>query len=231
MAPQTKKPTLLCGGNQQYGRARLRRDPVDDLSDSQNEWFTDRPIKWMLYDTIVGFDKGIMENIIESALSKWAAVSSLTFEKAAPDTAADDVNLKIKVSGPSVVDPDFPAQTDGSWIAANASWGPGISQLWKPVEKKIYSAHVKFNNTSSGPNNWNVNQIHNVFLHEVGHALKLGHTLVEGAVMGRLMKEGGGNQDIQLQSDDIARIQKYYKPASAKRRFRRAKGSVSAFRS
>ncbi|KAK6514438.1 hypothetical protein TWF281_004639 [Arthrobotrys megalospora] len=207
-----KVTPIVCDGNPKSRRTRQKRDTADDLKDGVNDWFTDRPIKWMLYNTIVGFDKSTMENIIANALNKWTAVSSLSFEKAAPNTNRDDVNLKIRVSGPSETDEDFPAQTDGSWIAANASWGPGISQIWVPVEKKIYSAHVKFNNTSTGPNNWNVHQIHNVFLHEVGHALKLGHTLNDDAIMARLMAGGGGNQDLQLRNEDIARIQRYYKP-------------------
>ncbi|RVD83571.1 uncharacterized protein DFL_007955 [Arthrobotrys flagrans] len=221
-----KSPQVICGGNPKTSsslryRRTKREDPIDDLKDGINTWFTDRPIRWKLYATISGFDMSTMESIITKALNKWSAVSNLTFEKAAPDADRDDIELKIQVAGPDVLDPEFPAQTDGSWIAANASWGPGISQRWVPVEKKVYSGYVKFNNTSTGPNNWNVNQIHNVFLHEVGHALGLGHTLTEDAIMARLMAGGGGNVDLELKAEDIMRIQKYYKPAGQRRMRRR----------
>ncbi|KAF3177364.1 hypothetical protein TWF106_011144 [Orbilia oligospora] len=220
---QKKSTNLLCGGNRAHShRLRYaRRQEVDDLQDGTNTWFTDRPIRWKLYGTIKGFDMSTMESIIVKALNKWAAVSSLTFEKAAEGADRDDIELKIEVSGPDVLDPDFPAQTDGSWIAANASWGPGISSRWVPVEKKVWTGYVKFNNTSTGPNNWNVNQIHNVFLHEVGHTLGLGHTLTENAIMARLMAGGGGNVDLDLKPEDITRIQKYYKPAGMRRVRRR----------
>ncbi|KAF3083085.1 hypothetical protein TWF594_000522 [Orbilia oligospora] len=221
---QKKSTNLLCGGNRAHShrlRYARRQEEVDDLRDGTNTWFTDRPIRWKLYGTIKGFDMSTMESIIVKALNKWAAVSSLTFEKAAEGADRDDIELKIEVSGPDVLDPDFPAQTDGSWIAANASWGPGISSRWVPVEKKVWTGYVKFNNTSTGPNNWNVNQIHNVFLHEVGHTLGLGHTLTENAIMARLMAGGGGNVDLDLKPEDITRIQKYYKPAGTRRVRRR----------
>ncbi|KAK6334634.1 hypothetical protein TWF718_010088 [Orbilia javanica] len=217
---QKRSPQLLCGGNHALPLSRHRQkrdDGIDDLQDSKVFFFTDRAIKWKLTGTIVGFDTPVMESIITKALAKWSAVSGLTFEKAPANADRDDFELKIDVSGPDVLDPEFPEQNDGSWIAANASWGPGISQRWVPVEKQVYSGYVKFNNTKTGPNNWNINQIHNVFLHEVGHALGLGHTLTKDAVMARLMAGGGGNVDLELKSEDIMRIQKYYKPAGQRK--------------
>ncbi|EWC48010.1 hypothetical protein DRE_02589 [Drechslerella stenobrocha 248] len=195
---------LKCSASDPYRRRILSREQ-DDLKNSPNKWPSRQQFRWRLTGTVGGLRRSAMERAIARALRRWAAYTGFTFVR-----VENGANLEITVCTPDVDDPDFPYLGDNSAIAAHASMGPYGSSMFLD-ERNTFQAAIKLNNTKTGPK-WNIRMFHNVILHESGHVLGLGHSLVLGAVMNRSIDEGTGGftTELPLGGEDIKNIRAYY---------------------
>ncbi|KAK6500282.1 hypothetical protein TWF481_010627 [Arthrobotrys musiformis] len=171
----------------------------DFYQDAPRKWPQGFAFRWRLTGTIQGFDYNTMVSAIDRAFQKWTnATNMFTFQQA-PNGGH---NIEITVAGPQVNDPEFPPRGGGTYTLANGLMGPqGYDS--NPTGR------VKFNNTYSGTPNWSVAAIHNVFVHEFGHVLGLGHVAnAPSALMSPMIPNM--TQEIGLTNFDMNKFGTFY---------------------
>ncbi|KAJ6259230.1 hypothetical protein Dda_6129 [Drechslerella dactyloides] len=195
-------------------KREVEDNPNADLGNSPMAWPATQKFRWTLENTVSGLDRATMEGAITRALDKWAEATKDTFKFtfAKSDAGTEPPpNMVISVVGPEGSDSDFAEGRDGSKVAAAARLGPAGATNTLDAETNTFQAPVKLNDSPTRPK-WNPFMFHNCFLHEVGHSLGLGHTLTEGAVMGRSYQEGSKFflEDVDLADDDKKRMTDYF---------------------
>ncbi|EPS44511.1 hypothetical protein H072_1504 [Dactylellina haptotyla CBS 200.50] len=135
--------------------------------------------------------QGEYESAIGRAFEKWNQITrDFTFQK-----ANGNANITISVAPPGTRDNLFPSKGPGYYIFAYAQIGP------RGYGNNL-NGWIKFNNSATGTPNWTTTLIHNVFVHEFGHIMGLGHSRDPNALMAPSMKEfrreiGFTNSDVQ----------------------------------
>lgn len=170
----------------------------DFFQDAPRKWPRGFAFRWHLSGTIQGFDHNTMISAIDRAFQKWTNATNLFTFQQAPNGGH---NIEITVAGPQVNDPEFPPRGGGTYTLANGMMGPrSYDNL---------TGRVKFNNTYSGTPNWSVAAIHNVFVHEFGHVLGLGHVAnAPSALMSPMIPNM--RQEIGLTNFDMNKFNNFY---------------------
>ena len=157
----------------------------------------DRTITWSFYQADTGEDPWREERLgsplaseyhdeARDALAAWAEVCGVTFTEAADGA---DVHLRIGFLTPE---------------AAENSWGLGGEPVATPL--RSFAALAPYiADVADGNEDW----IYNLLLHEIGHALLIGHSDIPGTVM---LPDGFGPGRADLMPDDIAAVQAIWGP-------------------
>ncbi|KAF3936095.1 Stromelysin-2 [Dactylellina cionopaga] len=177
--------------------ALARRQTAGFFYNATSRWPSGFAFKWQLTGTIRGFDMETMTAAVARGFEKWQGVTNFTFTQA----QGQDYNLDISVSGPDMTDDQFPSHAEGGYTLAVGFMGP-LGDLNQPY------GSLRFNDTATGTPNWNVPSIHNVFVHEFGHVLGLGHTQDASAVMAPFL--ANMTDEYQLTSVDVSNFQAFY---------------------
>jgi predicted Zn-dependent protease len=145
---------------------------------------------------------GVYQSVVEQAIQAWASVSGLAFEQV-PDSSdpstADDIRIGFATFNPA---------SSGDIGETNYSYTGGhfnqdvIVRLEDPSQDPLISTSAGL--TYQG----HQSTLYQVALHELGHALGLGHSPDPHAVMYPVATSQNGNLD----ASDIAGIQALYAP-------------------
>ena len=151
---------------------------------------------------------GAYQGAVQWALQQWASVSSLTFSQV-PDSTGIGGAADIRIGFGT-----FGTPSTGVIGETNLRWDGAGSLVPDEIVRLEDPAQLALNPDGSGVFHYagTPATLQQVALHEIGHALGLGHASDPGAVM--YPSAGGGNQ--ALDATDVAGIQSLYGgPASA----------------
>jgi predicted Zn-dependent protease len=150
---------------------------------------------------------GDYANVVRWAFQQWAAVSPLTFTQIADSSSAGQAaDIRIGFGALNTATTMIVGQTNLRWDGTSALVPDEIVRLEDPAQ---FSLSLGSNGvyTYSGT----TATLQQVALHEIGHALGLGHATDPQAVMYPTV--GAGNQT--LDATDIAGIQSLYGPPAS----------------
>ncbi|EPS37579.1 hypothetical protein H072_8719 [Dactylellina haptotyla CBS 200.50] len=176
---------FTCG----HGHGLGRRQATPDAT---RKWPQGFAFKWRLNGVIRGMDTAAMEAGISRALDKWAALGSFTFTK-----DASNPNVIITI-----------VNRDGQQSAFNNKFTLGYSGVGPQTYGNL-TGYVQLNDTSTGANRWNPANFHDLFLHEFGHVIGLGHAYDQEAIMAASVRPKGG-QERPLTQTDISKYRQFY---------------------
>ena len=183
----------------------------------------------------VGYTDGVLRGIdsdgqaeIRQALSAWESVSGVTFEEVAWDPDLSDTAVEIVFGWQSPADSDGRGGLVGTAVILKSLNDPcGWPYQFEGNETAIYFDPLDFRwdfgSSSYGtPTQAERNDFYNTALHEIGHAIGIGHSNVTGTVMSGDDGEPGtgtpytvyGGQRATLTADDIAAAVALYGPAA-----------------
>ncbi|KAF3927147.1 hypothetical protein ABW20_dc0100861 [Dactylellina cionopaga] len=180
-----------CGhGYNSRTRGLFRRQATADATRKWPEGFA---FRWQLNGVIRGLDQATMEAGITKALEKWGKLSNFTY---AQDTSSP--NVKISVITRDGEEPNF----SNEFTLGYSGVGPSGSD-------DQLNGYVRLNDTTTAGTRWNPKLLHDMFLHEFGHVLGLGHAYDENAVMAAAVRPMGSTER-ELTNIDITKFQTFY---------------------
>ncbi|EPS35104.1 hypothetical protein H072_11532 [Dactylellina haptotyla CBS 200.50] len=159
-------------------------------NDGNTKWPQNQQFVWRVSGNFTAVNRTAVEQSITQACEKWEKVSTFKFTK------GQNANIDVRIYGPNdAPDPNF---TSPSVLA--------VGQLG-PLGGRAY---IHFNNTRMSNHQWTPQYVHNVFLHEFGHVLGLGHATDRNAVMAANAKPGSQSNINSLTEVDIQKFKNYY---------------------
>ena len=183
---------------------------MTDYSLEGAKWATDN-ITWSFANSTYGSDSSDpfssaispqYQSAIEQALQQWSAVSGLTFTQV-PDSATQAGAADIRI-GFGALDPSSTGSIGDTNIRYDSSGNllpDAVVRLEDPSETALVQGSdgaYTYAGTSS--------ELEQVALHEIGHALGLGHSTDSSAIM----YPSAGPSNRSLDQSDIAGIQSLY---------------------
>ncbi len=170
-------------------------------------------ITWSFADTTYGIDAsdpfsgpitGGYQAAIQAALQQWSAVSSLTFTQVSDNpNPAQAADIRIGFGDLGTASTGVIGQTNLRWDGIGSLVPDEVVRLEDPSQFALTTGD-EVNFTYAGT----TATLEQVALHEIGHALGLGHASDPNAVM--YASVGAANQN--LDGTDIAGIQSLYGP-------------------
>ncbi|KAF3912603.1 hypothetical protein AA313_de0203594 [Arthrobotrys entomopaga] len=165
--------------------------------DATQKWPEGFAFRWQLNGTIRGLDQATMEAGIARALEKWGGLSNFTYTK-------DNSNPNVTIS---VI------KRDGEEPNFSNPFTLGYSGVGPDGRSGQLTGYVRLNDTSTGSNRWNPTLFHDMFLHEFGHVMGLGHAFDANAIMAPAVRPLGGERP--LTNTDINKFKAFYSGYSA----------------